>query len=254
MSFAIHSEGAVLYAEIDRPDALNAIDFSVMKGLEDALELLQRSPGLRVFVLRGQGSRAFVAGGDLRAFHALTTHDDVERMGARMHAILNGFERLDCWTIASINGDAYGGGCELALAFDFRIASDHARFGFTQARFHLTPGWGGLTRLVECVGRRRALGWLAQCAVLDTEQALATNLIDRIAPASELQAATRAWAEELAVQDRELIGALKQGALRALELPRSQAIAAEMAPFCALWTGDEHQARVEQFLKRKPTS
>lgn len=251
MTVHIEERDRALRATIDRPEALNAVDFEVMSQLEAALDRLEAERHWRAFVLTGAGEKSFVSGGDLKKFADLITCDEAAEMARRMKAILARLEALDCWTIASINGDAYGGGCETLLAFDYRVAAEGTRFGLTQANFHVPPGWGGLTRLVEAVGRRQALRWLGEATVVDAERAVEVGLIDRVVPRLALEQSVVSLIERLAEQDRELIGALKAGALRARDVGRSDAIAAELEPFCNLWAGAEHQRRVEKFLSRK---
>ncbi len=254
MPVSLEHRGPVLWLTVDRPGALNAIDLEVMDELERALELVRDTHDVRALVLTGAGERAFVSGGDLRAFAPLRTEEDAREMAGRMKAILSDLEQLDCWTFACVNGDAYGGGCETLLAFDQRILASHARLGFTQARFRLPPGWGGLTRLVEHVGRPKAMRLLATEALISAEEALALGLADEVVPKDDLVTRTQALAESLARQDREMIAALKQGALRARELPRAQALEAELDTFTRMWADDAHHERVEAFLqkKRKP--
>jgi enoyl-CoA hydratase len=251
MTVHIQERKEVLWATIERPEALNAVDFEVMEALEAVVSRLEDEPKWRCFVLTGAGKKCFISGGDLEKFADLTTAEQAEEMAARMKRILERLEVLDCWTIAAINGDTYGGGCETLLAFDFRIAVEGSKFGLTQANFHLPPGWGGLTRLVEAVGRRQALRWLAEATVVDADQAMEAGLIDRVLPRVAIDTAISSLAKRLGGQDRELIGALKRGALRARELGRREAIEAELEAFGSLWAGEEHQRRVENFLNRK---
>lgn len=250
MTLHVEERDRALWATIDRPEALNAVDYEVMGSLEAVLDRLESERKWRAFVLTGAGEKCFVSGGDLKKFASLTTCDEAGEMAGRMKAILARFEALDCWTIACINGDSYGGGCETLLAFDYRVAAEGTRFGLTQANFHLPPGWGGLTRLVEAVGRRQALHWLGEATVVDAERAAKAGLIDRVVPRLALEESVVSLIERLVEQDRELIGALKAGVLRARGMGRSEAIAAEMEPFCSLWAGEEHQRRVEKFLSR----
>src|SRR5699024_4055418 len=115
---------------------------------------------------------------DMREFHSIKTAEGARAMAERMLSILARIEKLPCWTIAAVNGPAYGGGCEIMLSFDFRIAAEEATFGFTQGKFYLPPGWGGLTRLTERVGRSTALRWLGGARVVDAQTGLKANLID----------------------------------------------------------------------------
>ncbi len=253
MTVHVELSAPVLKVTIDRPTRLNAIDFEVMESLEDALELAEKDEKFRVVVLTGAGTRAFVSGGDLRRFAKLKTRQQVGTMALRMRVILDRLEKLDAWVIAAVNGPAYGGGCETALACDFRVASDHATFGFTQANFAVPPGWGGLTRLVETVGKPTALRWLAESAVVRPDEALATGLVHEVVAADRLDEAVRAWATRLARHERVLIRALKQGMANAHSLPRREAIEQELHPFVDCWLSDEHQIQIDAFLERTLT-
>ncbi len=249
-SLDVQRDGALVVATVDRPDALNAVDFEVMAALEQLLDELESNRTVRAFALTGAGDKSFISGGDLREFSTLETAEDAARMATRMKAILERIESLTCWTIAAINADAYGGGCETALAFDFRIASADARLGFTQARFNVTPGWGGLTRLVELVGRPTALRWLARSERVVADVARQAGLVDEVVEPGHLRACLDTWLDRLATDDPDLIAALKQGALRAVRSPRDEAIEAELAPFARLWASDGHHEKIARFLRR----
>ncbi|MEZ4459312.1 MAG: enoyl-CoA hydratase/isomerase family protein [bacterium] len=248
MSVETRHEGERLWVEINRPEALNAIDFETMDGLEAALDLAEALQP-RVFVLSGAGEKAFISGGDLKRFSALINDDDAAEMARRMVAILARVEALDAWTVACVNGDAYGGGTETLLAFDIRIAAPHVRLGFTQARFHVPPGWGGLTRLVEAVGPSRAKHWLATGSVITAQEAHVAGLIHEVH--DHVVAAVERRCDKLAEMEPELTRALKSGVRRALEVPHAQAIAGELEPFSKLWAGDEHHRRVASWAARK---
>lgn len=262
MDSSAPSEGVVrtwrvahtMWIEIDRPDALNAIDFEVMDGLGEAIDEIEHDEEVRVVILRGAGDRSFISGGDLKAFADLTTEEDAEMMARRMREVLAMLERLPCWTVACINGAAYGGGCEVLVACDFRIAVTHARLGWTQARFALPCGWGGLTRLVELVGRARAMRWLGTRHVLNADQARAEGLVDEVFMRDELVSRVQSFANELARQPRHVITALKHGAQRAVAMPREDAMEAEMAPFVSCWVHDDHLDAVDAFISKKQES
>lgn len=239
----------VVTATITRPGALNAINFEVMTALETLLEQLESQPQWRVLVLRGQGTRSFISGGDLKAFASLTTAEDARAMSARMGEILNRVERLPCWTIAHVNGDAYGGGCETMAAFDFRYAHVDVHLGWTQARFGLTPGWGGLTRLVELVGHTTALTWLAGASRIGAMDAQRAGFLTHVSPDAEtLERDVQAWSQRIARHERALITALKQGAKSARW--RIEAMGAEREPFAELWASETHHQKVAAFLKK----
>lgn len=238
-----------LRATLHRPEKRNAVNFQVMEELEHLLDRLEEDESLRAFVLQGSGD-TFISGGDLREFHTLKTAEEARPMAERMHRLLLRLERLPCWTIASVNGAAYGGGCEIMLAFDFRLASRKATFGFTQGKFYLPPGWGGLTRLVEQVGRSVAMRWLAECAVVEVPEALESGLIERAVPREELRQAGLAWCGELTRNDRDYINALKKGARNAVP-ERRERLREELDAFGQFWEHEKHHERVRKFLERR---
>lgn len=245
----IEQKNSILWASINRPKSRNAINFALMDALEEILDKLEQDDSIRTFILSGTGSH-FISGGDLREFHTIKTAEEAKPMAKRMRSLYKRIEILPCWTIACINGDAYGGGWETMLAFDFRIASEEAVFGFTQGKFYLPPGWGGLTRLVERVGRSTALKWLAEAAVIDSDTALSHHLIDKISNDDKLEENTWKWAEKLSHNDRDFIKTLKHGALRLTEA-RWKAINEELDDFAKFWEDERHHERVEKFLNRK---
>jgi len=232
-------------ATINRPEAHNAINFDIMDALEKLLDELETND-TRCLILTGAGE-SFISGGDLKEFHTIKTAEEAKPMAQRMLSILKRIEKLPCWTIASVNGPAYGGGCEIMLAFDFRIAATGATFGFTQGKFYLPPGWGGLTRLAERVGRSTALRWLAEAQNVNAHMALKHKLIDKIAEGQSLMDITKSWATSLSKNDRDFIHNLKIGSLRLAEA-RWEAIAAELDPFTKFWESDRHKTRVAKFL------
>jgi enoyl-CoA hydratase/carnithine racemase len=246
----VERKNHIYQATIDRPQPHNAINFAVMNELENLLDTVEQDARIRCFILSGSGRKTFISGGDLREFHTIKTAEEAKPMARRMLAILKRIEQLPCWTIAAINGATFGGGCEIMLAFDFRIAVPEATFGFTQGKFYLPPGWGGLTRLVEKVGRSTALRWLAEAKIVDTDTALRHKLIDRIANGGQLSDQAREWGKQLSQNNRPFIKNLKQGALR-FSKARWKAIEAELDSFAKFWESDLHEKRVEKFLNRK---
>lgn len=247
----VESFDDILWARINRPEALNAIDFEVMGQLEAVLDKLENESRYRVFILSGDGERYFASGGDLKKFAELKEKEQGRIMAHRMMQILERIETLDCWTIACINGDAYGGGCEISLAFDFRIASKSAKFGFTQGGFYLPPGWGGMTRLIELVGKSIALEWLAEQAVVSAAEALKWGMINKVVDDTDLPEATMEWARRLSQSDRKLTEALKETAKHAVIDDRESSLSRELDIFSEFWASKEHFRRVKSFLNKK---
>jgi enoyl-CoA hydratase len=249
MAVEISKSEHVLWLRINRPEAKNAVDFEVMDHLESAVDRIHSDETIRAFVITGTDDH-FISGGDLKKFHQIRDAESAMKMAERIHLILAGLEKAPCWTISLVNGAAYGGGWELMLACDFRIASEKAVFGFTQGKFYLPPGWGGLTRLVEKVGRSQALLWLAEAAVIDSQTAHETGLIDFRFEHDELESKTMKWLSSVTRNDRMFIHNLKSIVLNSF-VNRREMIRKELEPFSHFWEHDEHRNRVEEFLNRK---
>lgn len=229
-------------ATIDRPEAMNAINFEVMDRLESILSDMETDKELRLFILTGKENR-FISGGDLKEFHTIEDADGAREMSSRMLAILERIEHLRCWTLAAVNGHAYGGGWETMLSFDFRIAISSARFGFTQGKFYLPPGWGGLTRLSKVVGKSVADYWLASQKVIDAERALQTGLVQDVFHHNEYEEKLNGLINRLTLNDRAFIEYLKK--------KQHRNITGELEPFTQFWESSEHISRVTEFLNRK---
>jgi len=246
----VNKKKQIYWVEINRPESNNAIDFEVMDMLEQILDEIEKNGSTRVLVMSGAGHRYFASGGNIKAFAELKTAEEGRQMAERMTAILHRLETGRFWSVASINGEVYGGGCELLLAFDFSIASKTATFAFSQASFGLPPAWGGITRLVERVGRSRALEWLGSNQVLSSEEAVNTGLINKLSITSELRRNTWEWALELARVEPDLIEELKNGTLRVLDRTREASFESELDRFAHFWATAQHHKKVAKFLKR----
>jgi enoyl-CoA hydratase len=242
MSVRIQSGKYAISVTIDRPAVMNAINFNVMDGLEAALNQAEKDRELRLFILTGSGN-SFISGGDLKEFHGITDAEGARAMSERMLSILSRIERLPCWTLAAVNGPAYGGGWETAICFDFAVAKASATFGFTQGKFYLPPGWGGLTRLSRCVGKKTADYWLASQKKVSSEEALRSGLIQEVFEDEEYELKLKNLSEKLVLNDRLFIEYMKKN--------HREKITEELEPFSRFWESEEHIRRVEEFLNRK---
>jgi len=164
-------------------------------------------------------------------------------MSKRMLSILERIENLPCWTLAAVNGHAYGGGWETMLSFDFRVAKSSAKFGFTQGKFYLPPGWGGLTRLSDTVGRELADYWLASQKVINSSEALRSGLIQDLFPDETYEEQLLKLIQKLTLNDRSFIDYIKGD--------KQRDITKELKPFSEFWESREHIDRVQTFLNRR---
>ncbi|MCC5943233.1 MAG: enoyl-CoA hydratase/isomerase family protein [Balneolaceae bacterium] len=241
MPLQITREEYIITATINRPKARNAINFELMDRLESLLDELERDDTIRLFILTGSG-KSFISGGDLREFHQIKDAEGAKTMTRRMLSVLGRIEALPFWTLAAINGHTYGGGWEMMLSFDFRVALSEARFGFTQGAFYLPPGWGGITKLSRAVGRDLALFLLASQQVIGADEALRNGLIQDVYPAETFQERVDELKQSLIRNDRTFINYLKQENIQSAE--------DEIEPFSKFWESEQHLDRVDQFLNR----
>lgn len=222
---------------IDRPAARNAIAPETMDQLEDALN---RAAGALALVIRGGGDRAFVSGGDLKELAKLRTLDDASAMAVRMRSICDQIAAFPAPVIAALNGHALGGGAEVAVAADIRIAADDIKIGFNQVSLAIMPAWGGAERLAALVGKGKALMLAGTGTILDAAAAERVGLVDQVLPRASFEQGWRSTAAALANRSAAEIKRVIAGATPA------EAVGA----FAHLWVADEHWAAAEKVMTR----
>lgn len=246
--------GGVAEVTFNRPQALNAIDHRLAERLADALAGLGEDPAVRAVILKGAG-RAFMAGGDLRDFHAAGERapEAVERLIVPFHRIIRTIRGLRQPVIAAVHGAVAGGGVALALACDFVIASENAMFTPAYLRIATNPDGGSTWSSVRLLGERRALEWLMLGDPLTASQAASLGLINRVVPSSVLEAEARALATRLAAGPFEAQASLKRLVWRAAAASQEDQMDAEAAGFRALSaTADFREGLAAFFERREP--
>lgn len=242
MSILTERSSRLFKAVINRPETKNAVNFEWMEQMEEILNQLESDPNLRLFILTGTQNN-FIAGGDLREFHQLKHAQEARKMTRRMIDLLNRIRSLPFWTLAAMNGGTYGGGWEIAAAFDFRVAHQDAKIGFTQGKFYLPPGWGGIASLKKLIPAQKALYWLATQRVITAREASLAGFVDHVTDANAYEAELEDIFERLTMNDRTFIEYLKKSAT--FSSPDQ-----EIKPFSQFWESEEHQQRVEAFLNK----
>lgn len=222
---------------IDRPHARNAIALSTMGELEEALDA---AAGAQALVITGGGDRAFVSGGDLKELSALRTVEEAAAMARRMRTICDRIANFPAPVIAALNGHALGGGAEVAVAADIRVAADDIRIGFNQVSLEIMPAWGGAERLAALVGKGRALMLAGSGTILGAAEAHQFGLIDKVVPRSSFADEWRSLAVSLANRPAGDIKRVIAGGTA------EQAIDA----FAALWVSDEHWDAADHVMNR----
>jgi enoyl-CoA hydratase len=170
----------VVWITIDRARKHNALGRQVLEGLRHAVQEQGARADTRLLVLRGAGERYFAAGGDLKELQDVRSEDATHEMADRSRGALDAVRHCPAPVLAYLNGDAIGGGAELALACDLRLQARHARIGFIQARLAISSAWGGGPDLFQLVGSARALRMMARCEMVDAGQALQWGLADAV--------------------------------------------------------------------------
>ena len=179
-----NQEGYIGVMTVNRPKALNALNPDVLKDLKDAFEAVDLET-TRVIVLTGAGEKSFVAGADIAAMSQMTKEEG-EAFGKFGNDIFRMIETFPIPVIAAVNGFALGGGCELSMACDIRLASEKAKFGQPEVGLGITPGFGGTQRLPRIVGISKAMELILTAKVIGAEEAKAIGLVSEVYPADEL--------------------------------------------------------------------
>jgi len=222
---------------IDRPHARNAIALDTMEQLEKALDAAE---GASALAITGAGDRAFVSGGDLKELSAIRTKQDAAAMAWRMRSVCDRLAAFPAPVIAALNGHALGGGAEVAVAADIRLAADDIKIGFNQVTLEIMPAWGGAERLAALVGKSRALLLAGTGAVLDAAEAERIGLIDRVLPRSTFQEEWRRVARALATRPAGEIKRVIKG------VSPEEAVTA----FARLWVDDAHWNAADRVMNR----
>ncbi|MEJ7737694.1 MAG: enoyl-CoA hydratase-related protein [Chitinophagaceae bacterium] len=178
-----HSENHILTITINRPDKLNAINNQVLDELSSIVDEVKSNSGIRSAIITGSGIKAFVAGADIAEFMATGEGMALSKKG---QDIFFKIERSPKPIIAAVNGFALGGGCELAMACHFRIASENAKFGQPEVNLGIIPGYGGTQRLAQLIGKGRAMELLMTGNMIDAGTALSYGLVNDVVPQEEL--------------------------------------------------------------------
>ncbi len=242
----VDREGAVAIVTIDHPPA-NAVSGAVVAGLGEALTAAEEDPACRALVITGGGPKFFSAGADITEFGG-----GAVGLGGALDLTLR-IERSRLPVIAAVNGIAFGGGCELSLACDVRLAARTARFGQPEIKLGIIPGWGGTQRLPRLIGRARATELLLTGEPIDAERALQVGLVSEVVEPDALLDAARRWAALLAARAPLALAATKRAMAEGASLPIDDALQVERREFAALFSTEDAAEGISAFLqKRQP--
>ena len=227
----LEREGDLAWITIQRPEVMNCLSLPTLLRFRTLLEELREDLSLRCLLVTGAGERAFCAGADLKERKTMPL-ERVPLFVKNIRALMDDVEALPQPTVAVINGFAFGGGTELALACDLRVAAPHAALGLTETSLAIIPGAGGTQRLPRLIGKSRAKDLILTARKLDAAEAAAIGLLNRVAPAGGLRAAAEELAAAIAANGPIAVRAAKAAIDGGMELPQA--------------AGLEHEARCYQ--------
>ena len=248
MAVLAERRGAVQVLTLDRQEALNAFSPEQVDELIRALGDAAADPGVRAVVLTGAG-RAFCAGADISRMAEMDV-DGARAFAAQGHAMCTAIEDLPVPVIAAINGFALGGGCEVALACDIRLASEAARMSQPEVALGIPPGWGGTQRLPRICGEGFAKRMILTGAMINADEALRAGLVSAVHPADELLDAAVAMGGEIAQKSPSAVALSKQLIHGALG-PRADLLAVEAEAFAQQFANPERLEGMTAFLEKR---
>jgi enoyl-CoA hydratase len=242
-------EGGVAVVTINRPKVLNALAGATLDALAQVFDRIEADPRVRVVVLTGAGEKAFVAGADITEIRDLGRASG-EAFSRRGQALFARIEHFPKPVIAAVNGFALGGGCELAMACDMRIASDRARFGQPEVNLGILPGYGGTQRLTRLVGSGTARLLMLTGDMVDAESAHRIGLVDRVVPAEALMKEAVDLARAVAGKAPLAVAAIRRCVDAALQ--GTDGFDTEAGEFGAIMESTDRSEGISAFLEKRP--
>lgn len=248
----VEDKAGVVRLTITRPKALNALNSAVLTELESVLTDLEQRDDLRAVLITGDGEKSFVAGADIAEMREKTPEQARAFAGQALRTIKR-LETLPVPVVALVNGFCLGGGCELALACDWAVASDNAIFGQPEVGLGVIPGFGGTQRLPRRVGPAMAIDLCTTGRKIDAKEALRIGLVNRVMPQAELEAYAEELTKQLSGNGPEAVRSAKQAVHDGLDQDLDSALALETSLFALCFAGEEQTEGMSAFVeKRKP--
>jgi enoyl-CoA hydratase len=252
-NIAVEIEETTAIVTLNRPGVLNALNAALLTELSQALTQLESDDDVRAIIITGAGTKAFAAGADIGELNALSNAVEGAQKARIGQAVTLQIERLNKPVIMAINGFALGGGCELAMAGDIRIASDNARFGQPEVNLGLIPGYGGSQRTTRLLGKGMAMFLCLSGDMIDAQMALEIGLVERVVPQDELLSAAKKLAHTIAQKAPLAIAACKRAINSGAHMPIADALEVEALEFGTLVNTNDFKEGTSAFLeKRKP--
>ena len=250
-NLTLESRGAVTMLFVNRPDVLNALNRATLSEIEDAARRFVEDPAQGALIVSGAGEKSFISGADINELAVLDPRgaEDISRFGQRVLEVL---ERSPKPVIAAVNGYAFGGGCELALACHMRLASDNAVFGLPEVSLGIIPGYGGTQRLPRLVGTGRALELMLSGRRVKADEAERIGLVNRVVPRAQLLDEAESLANAMLKNGPLAVAAVLEAVNRGLQLPLDDGLRLESGLFGILAASQDMHEGLKAFLEKRP--
>lgn len=252
-NLTVEKTADALWVRIARPEKRNALSRAALEELGQVFAAYRGDDEVKVAILTGAGDKAFAAGGDLQDFDSVRRENDASALSALASEALDAVREFPVPTVAAVNGAALGGGAELAVACDFRVAAAHATIGYVHARLAITSAFGGGADLLDLLGPGPALLHMLRAEALSAGDAKRVGLIDEVASREEgLDACVSRFIAPIRERPIQVLRALKAVVIaRQSEGPRRESLAMERREFARTWSHPDHWEAVNRLLARK---
>ncbi|WP_181347150.1 enoyl-CoA hydratase [Thalassobacillus sp. CUG 92003] len=248
----VAKEAGIAVVTIENPP-LNVMNQQVQRELQEVTSDLRQDREVVCILLTGAGEKAFMAGADIKEFPEMMNNPNMKTHVMETHAMLNELDQLPKPTIAVLNGLTFGGGCELALTCDIRIAEDHAQLGLPEVKLGLFPGGGGTQRLARLIGESKAKEMMFTGEPIEAEEARQIGLVNKVVPSGEGLASAKEMAARIAGYSLESLSRIKRAVDNGLQQDLQGGIKQEADLFVEVFQTEDVQEGVQAFVeKRKP--
>jgi enoyl-CoA hydratase len=241
----------IAYVTINRPKALNALNTDVLTELDDVFRYIDKADEVKAVIVTGAGEKSFVAGADIAQMSKLNTIQGRD-MTIKGQKVMNLIENQDKIVIAAVNGFALGGGCELAMACDIRVASEKAKFGQPEVNLGIIPGFGGTQRLPRLVGKGMAKYLIYSAEMISAEEAYRIGLVEKVVPAEELIATCESIAKKIMSKAPIAVKMAKQAINNGVNADLATGVCFEAEAYVSCFTSSDRVEGMTAFVEKRP--
>ncbi len=246
----VEEKGQIAIVSINNPKSLNALNSATLTELNDCLAGIEGRKDIRVVIVTGAGPKSFVAGADISEMVDATPAEGRAMSLLAMEAF-GRLEKMPQVTIAAVNGFALGGGCELAMSCDIRVAADTASFAQPECGLGILPGFGGTQRLARLVGEGRAMELIFTCDRIDAQEAYRIGLVNKVVPKDELIDACVAMADKILSKGSYAVSLAKKSIHTGLDTDLASGLLLEASNFALSFASHDKQEGMRAFLEKR---